>query len=284
MEFQSSIQLARNRVQGHLSKYLLSWFTRDDEPSDTPITLMVPVAPKDVARARRSVPEMIRHLTHPIDRVVIAAPDHPETRPLCRELGADFVDETEPLKALIGADALQGLAGWYRQQILKLISPIFCEAEHVVSIDSDTYPVRPISFVMPDGRAIIQQMPRDTSKYHQFTELMIGHAPYARKSFVAHCMLFQRLAVEHLFNAIEAHHGGAWHETLITALANKTPSLGEFSEFDMLGHYLARDRRETILIRNCANLKVSSAQFFGTEPLPASHRRFRFVSNHEHAT
>jgi len=50
----------------------------------------------------------------------------------------------------------------------------------------------------------------------------------------------------------------------------------------MLGHYLARDRPDTILIRNCANLKVSDAQFFGTEPLPAIHRRFRFVSNHHH--
>ena len=51
--------------------------------------ISLPVAPKDCARALRSIPLMQERIVHPLERVAVVAPDTSETQALARELRPD---------------------------------------------------------------------------------------------------------------------------------------------------------------------------------------------------
>lgn len=134
------LKKARNKLTSHYGRYLLSWFTRDDPWCERELTILMPLAPKDVGRARTSIPAIRRNVAHPISRMLVIGPDCDDLRAVCRETGAEFIDELEPLSELLGAARARELNGWFKQQILKLISPRIAAAELVLTFDSDTYP------------------------------------------------------------------------------------------------------------------------------------------------
>ena len=104
------LNVARQKLALHWNRRVVSRFMKDDAPSDLPIALMVPVAPKDCARAARSIPLMRERIVHPLERVAIIAPVTEATRDLCSALGVELIDETEPLAGLLG-DRADGASG-----------------------------------------------------------------------------------------------------------------------------------------------------------------------------
>lgn len=271
---------ARNKLALHWGRRVLSRFVRDDGPSDVPVTVLIPLAPKDSARAKRSIPRIRAMLAHRVERILVVAPENAEIRALCDALEIDFLEETGPLNNALGAGHVAGLRGWYRQQFLKLMAPEVTGADRVLTFDSDTYPIRPTAFVAPDGRRILYRGDRNLLPFHEFTEALIGPCPEPQTSFVAHCMLFERVGLEALRAAIERQTGTGW----ITAILDRVgrPEAGILSEFDLYGHFMLRERRAEITTRYYANIKVSPEQFAGDQRLPGWKRRFRFVSNHTH--
>lgn len=276
------LQMMLNRLRQHRGKYVLSWATRDDTRSDVPLTVMVPLAPKDVTRARRTLPMIRRNVAHPIQRLVIVAPATPEIAALGADLDADVIDEAAPLTDLLGLDAFQAMNGWHRQQMLKLAAPQVVGADRVLAFDSDTYPQRPTRFVDARGRTILYRADPDMIPYHRFTETLIGPAPGRALSFIAHCMLFERQHLDALHTAILAHTGKPWHRAVLDAIAAPYDRVGVMSEFDLYGHFLLRERRGALAMRHYANVKVGPSAFHGNAPQPWWRRRFRFVSNHQH--
>lgn len=271
-----------NKLRGHWGKYILAWGTRDDAPSDVPLTVMIPLAPKDMDRARLSVPMIRQFVAHPIERIVIAAPLRPEIQGLCDDLGVDFLDEAVPLTDLVGSDAFQAMNGWHRQQMLKLVAPDVLGAERVLTFDSDTYPRRPTRFVDGHGRAILYTADPDVTPYHRFTEALIGPAPASRTSYIAHCMLFERRWLAALYAAIQAHTGKPWSQAMLDTIARPFDQVGAMSEFDLYGHFLLRDHPHAFRSRYFANVKLKPTDFYQEAPQPWWRRRFRFISNHQH--
>ncbi len=259
---------------------MLSRFVRDDTPSEIPLAVMMPLAPKDVARARASIPRIRENLAHPISRFVIVAPESPEVRSICRKIGLDFIDETAPLNELLGADRVAPMKGWYRQQFLKLFAPEVMEAERVLTIDSDTYPIRPTAFLTPTGQTIHHRGDRNLAPFHRFTERLIGATPSPQTSFVAHAMLFEGGPLAGLRDAIEAHTQKYWVDAILDLIGDD--SAGVLSEFDLYGHFMLREMPGRMVTRYYANIKISDDQFTGKDPIPRWKRRFRFVSNHAH--
>lgn len=267
----------RDKLALHWGRRVLSRFVGDDAASDVPVAVMIPLAPKDVRRAKISIPRILWQLAHPVERAAVVAPENRAIRELCRCLGLDFIDETEPLSALLGS-RLEGLDGWYRQQFLKLAAPEAMGAERVLTFDGDVYPLRPTAFVDGQGRRILYRGDRNSMPFHRFTEALIGPCPHGRTSFVAHCMLFEAERLSALRRAITMHCGRDWIGAILDRIKDRAN--GVLSEFDLYGHFLQREK-VGIRVRYYANIKVAEAQFLGEAKLPGWKRRFRFVSNHE---
>lgn len=274
------LSVARQKLALHWNRKVVSRFTRDDDGSDHPVALMVPVAPKDCARAARSIPLMQERIRHPLERVAIVAPATPETRDLATTLGIDLIDEAAPLADLLG-DRAASTSGWIKQQFLKLNCPKILGREDVVTMDSDTYPLRPVTFCDPDGRLILYNGDPNQAPFHRFTKAALGRLPQRPSNFVAHCMLFHGPFLSALHTEIEARHGKPWTEALLDLVAQPSAKVGSMSEFDLYGQFVTKTFPTRSTQRWYANIKVTSDEFSGATPLPAWKRRFRFVSNHQ---
>lgn len=269
------------KLRSHWRRRVLTRLVRDDPPHPRPLTLMMPVAPKDVARARRSVESVRARLAHPLARIVIIAPDRAETRALAADLGADFIDEAPHLEALIGPAALAGLHGWHKQQFLKLSAPEATGDDHVLCIDSDTVINRRTAFLTPDHRLILLSAESALSNYVGFAEKLIGPTRPAHFGYVAHAMLFRAEDLAALRACIEARSGKPWVQAVLAAIAGAEAK--NMSEFELLARFLLRDRPEHVRTRYYAGREVSEAAFFGRAPLPRRAAGLRFLSSHEHA-
>ncbi|MEM9098073.1 MAG: DUF6492 family protein [Pseudomonadota bacterium] len=274
------------KLELHWGKQVLSHFVRDDPVSDHPVALMVPVAPKDVERARRSIPLMQANLAHPVVRTAVVAPKNEAIETLCADLGVDFIDEHPELLNLAGETETAAMRGWLRQQLLKLAAPEIMDHSDVVVIDSDTYPQRPTAFLTPDGRQILYRGDRNQIPFHAFTEMVIGPCPGGSISFIAHGMLFRADHIDALRAEITRRHGGRWVEAFLRLIADCEQSgtsgqSGIYSEYDLYGHFLLRDADGAFVTRYYANAKLDQDSFLGRIPVPPSKRKFRFVSNHQ---
>lgn len=274
------LNVARQKLTLHWNRKLVSRFTRDDAPSEHPVALMIPVAPKDCARAAVSIPLMQSRIAHPLQRVAIVAPDTAATRALANDLGVAFIDEAEPLRDLLG-DRAASTSGWIKQQFLKLNSPAIIGCEDVVVMDSDTYPLRPTAFLMPDGRMILLNGDANQAPFHRFTQAALRTIPKHPANFVAHCMLFHEPFLSALHSEIEAHHGKPWTQALLDLAGQSAKFVGSMSEFDLYGQFVCRTAPNRIAQRYYANIKVTADEFSGAVPMPRWKRRFRFVSNHQ---
>ena len=274
------LTVARQKLNLHWNRRVVSRFTQDDAPSSHPIAVMVPVAPKDCARAARSIPLMQKRIKHPLDRVAIVAPDAPEVRALAETLDVDFIDEAEPLSDLLGEQATTA-SGWIKQQFLKLNCPAIMGCEDVVTMDSDTYPLRPVTFCDPDGRLILYNGDANQAPFHRFTRAALGTLPAMPANFIAHCMLFHGPFLQALHTEIEARHGKPWTEALQDLVAQPANVVGSMSEFDLYGQFVSKTFPTRTTQRWYANIKVTADEFSGAAPLPQWKRRFRFVSNHQ---
>lgn len=268
---------AHHKLALHWGRRVLSHLVRDAVPSDLPVALMIPVAPKDVVRARHAIPLIQQRIAHPISRTVIVAPDHPDLRQVAADLGVEFLLESDPLGDLLG-DALPDTPGVIRQQMLKLASPRFLGHRDVLVMDSDTYPLRPMAFTH-GGRHILYRGDNNREPFPTFTDALLGPHPSRPPNFIAHSMLFHGPWLEQLFETIEARHAMPWQHAILKLLED--PSNGVMSEYDIYGTFLHRTRPEAFVQPYYAGIKAPLSEFLGQRPLPPWKARFRLLSNHQ---
>ena len=270
-----------NNLKLEYHRKVTSRFTKDDRPHPSPVTVMMPLAPKDLDRARITLAALREQLVHPIARMVLIGPDDPRIQALADELGIEAMDETAALAPHMRPETLASMRGYFRQQFLKLLGNRILGAEFIVTMDADTRPIRPTAFIASDGRQILYRGDRNSIPYNRFTEALIGPVPRGSDSFVAHCMLFRRATIDALAAKIEAHTGQDWVEATAALAARPIDQVGAMSEFDLYAHFLLQTAPHAIEERYYSNIKVNPAQFTGETPLPRWKTRFRFVSNHE---
>ncbi|MEM9061559.1 MAG: DUF6492 family protein [Pseudomonadota bacterium] len=275
-----ALEVARQKLSLHWNRKIASRFTRDDAASDQPLSIMIPVAPKDVDRAAVSIPIIREKVSHPINRIAVVAPDHPHIRDLCERLDVGFIDEMVPLRELLN-ERLDETSGWIRQQFLKLDSPRIVGDEDVLVMDSDTYPLRPVAFSDADGRQILYNGDANQAPFHRFTEAALGPLPPRPANFIAHCMILHGPFLQALHTEIEARHNKPWAQALLDLAERPTEDVGSMSEYDLYGQFVARTFPTRVTQRWYANIKVTTPEFLGDAPLPAWKRRFRFISNHQ---
>ena len=274
------MSMIRQKLALHWGRKVLSRFVRDDVMQPRSVAVMMPLAPKDLARARVSIPKVQAMLMHPIASFQVVSPACSEIADLCAELGVTHVEETAPLVHIMGEAGCAGASGWIRQQMLKLGAPEVTGHDGVVTMDADTYPIRPTAFTH-GAQTILYRGDRNAEPFHRFTEALIGPCPSAHVSFVAHCMLFEADPLGALRAAIEDRHQVPWADAIAATLAQPEAEVGRLSEFDLYGHFMLRARPDTVTTRYYANIKAPPEEFRGERPLAAFRQRFRFISNHQ---
>ena len=265
------------QLRYRLHRHVISWWPRRYAASARPVTVLMPLAVKDLARAHVALGALREHLLHPIERVVVPGQKSAEIARFCADHGAVYVDETEVLpRAVLDLDYTArgyNLNGWMRQQILKLTAPSYAGAGDFAVFDSDTVLLRGVSF-FEGARQILFTADEYVGDYHAMNERLLGPLPRQPRSFVAHFMLFQADVLAELTRAVEARQGCSLTEAVLKNLDRSTVS--GLSEYELYGNFLMHTRPDAACARYWYNVKAKSlrpgARF--------SARRFNSVSDH----
>ena len=258
-------------------RHVTSWLPRSFARSDRPLSIVMPLAEKDVARAGIALAAQRRHLMHPIEAIVVPGQKSALIAKFCADEGLRYIDETELLpRAVLDLDyRFKGynLNGWIRQQVLKLTAPSYVDAELIAVFDADTVLLRDISFF--DGaRQILFTADEYVASYHAMTQKLLGPGPRPKRSFVAHFMLLQRDLLLALTSEIEARHGCGLVEAILKNL--DTGIAASLSEYELYGTYVTQRHPARATQRYWYNVK---AKTLGKLTLGAA-RRFNSVSDH----
>jgi hypothetical protein len=254
-------------------------------PHPTPLTLLMPIHPKDATRLAASLPALRERLAHPIERIVLVAPAGEELRPLANTLGAELLDENSVLPPLVQQSDFRGRGGrnrngWLRQQFIKLSWPAWLDAQHVLTMDADTKPAQRLRFMNDLGQSIFYTADEYSKDYFNMVQRALGPIKRAPWSFVAHTMLFERGSLLRMQNLIADRCGSPWVEALLDRI---DPNISQcFSEFELYGNYMYTFERERTELRYFLNRKVSEEAFL-EHAIQSAHRRFRTLSSHNKA-
>ncbi|MGI5172156.1 hypothetical protein H0R92_00950 [Treponema sp. OMZ 840] len=133
--------------------------------------------------------------------------------------------------------------GWYFQQFLKLGWALKDEdSPWYLSWDSDTIPVRPVSFFSDTGKPLFIKKTEFNPAYFETIEKTLGLKKNNDFSFIAEAMLFNKDFVKSMINTIEnnsAVQGNVFYEKILYAAAQSSFVQSAFSEFETYGTYVS---------------------------------------------
>ena len=278
---QSLLPRLERQLHSALQKHALIHVPRTFEPSKRPVTLVMPLAVKDLAHAQRTVETWRRLLGHPIRGVVVLGQSSPEVAAFAARISATYVDEDKVLSPEVLAFAYRtngrNRNGWIRQQILKFSADAFVADGDMLIIDSDTRPVRPISFDRA-GRPLLFTSDEYNPTYHACIDRLLGPQRWYRRSFIAHCMLFERDVLVALKGAIELQCKRPWAEAVLSAIDTRVEE--SFSEYETYGTFVFNRYPQCFRTAYWFNRKVRSGSLDQDFVAGAEHGRFNFVSRH----
>lgn len=262
-------------------RYFLAWLPRElIAPSLEPVSLLFPLAPKDLARAARAIPAVKALINHHVDRIYLVTPPSEEIADFCCQIGAEHVIETDVLSEDVlkfQADNKR-LNGWYRQQFIKLSFPYFLSDERVITFDSDTRPVRPVTFWDEKERTVFYSSDERNADFLRPVPTLLGAENTHPYSFVSHCMGFERERMLELHRLIEERSGQAWEKSILSCVHEDC--LTGFSEFELYGNFMCKFHEDKKLLTYWYNRKVPLDVFLSEQNIPFQYKRFNFISSH----
>jgi hypothetical protein len=131
-------------------------------------------------------------------------------------------------------------AGWYYQQLLKILALAILPAEEddiLLIWDADTLPMRKLTFSDAEGRLLYFTGAEHHQPYFDTINRLLGYGKKIDFSFVAQCLPVRKGWIRAFVDFVQARHG----EGLVDAiLANANLSLiSGFSEYETLGAFIA---------------------------------------------
>lgn len=250
--------------------------------SDKPLTVLIPLASKDIGNARKAIASLRRHLLHPVAEIVVAGQDRDDVRAFCAEAGARYINELDVLPERAKArrdDGAPVVNGWVRQQLLKLLSFHYLDAVNVFVSDSDTFLMRDISLVDGD-RQLLFLSDEYTGRYHVMTTRLLGPVRRHPRSFIAHQMLLRRELMEALEARVLEVRGVSLIDAILDDIDLATQSC--LSEYELYGNYLYNFRPGSFVTRYWYNAKVDPNVDVPLDELRARFGRLNTVSAHLH--
>ncbi|WP_462374527.1 DUF6492 family protein [Segatella buccae] len=252
------------------------------------VDIIIPIAMNDLDSLRMSLPFIKKYL--PWKRIIIIAKK--EMQNYLSELSDSikFYDEDKLLNGLT-FDNVKSIifniypkavrrTGWYFQQFLKLAYAYSCNDEYYLTWDSDTLPLKEITFWDNEGKPFLDYVPMpygDNDYFKLLTKLPPTFAHQNEKlSFITEHMLFHSATVKNMINEIEnsiALDGDTFYKKTIRSIDKDKLNLSGFSEFETYAAYVQNtsDRYVLRLWKNLRNGKF----YIGRNP---SSKQLKWVS------
>lgn len=234
------------------------------------IDVVMPIAPKDTAKAKHSLKGILQNSLNPIRNIYIITPqkfiiDNLPDIPLHWVLDHTFPFSINDIRQIFHKkNAPYDNAAWYYQQLLKLyvFRVIKGVLDNVLILDSDFMLTRKTKFLSDDGRAILSfgypfrwllgtnQYPAQVTHIHATfaARLIPGWYPQHLYSGMQHHMLLQRSIAEHLFSLVE----GKWNIAFWQAFINQVDlhKWNGASEYVIYHHFALCHHPEKIYTRH----------------------------------
>ena len=265
-----------------IHRHFLSYLPRNLKTSDKPLSVVIPLAVKDIGKAAIAVASIRKYVKHPINEIVIVGQDHDAIRSFCAIHKLTYINENEIHPPCMHASYVSDKAkpsNWVRQQIIKLTVFNFISADSILVHDADTYFMRNVTFFSGD-RQILFVADEYTKGYENLLFHFLGPIKRHRRSFIAHSMLFQRQLFKNLNEKVQENCG----LSLVDAILNKVEiaNSGGLSEFEIYGNFIYSFHRDALKTRYWYNRKIPLGAKLPLEKLERRFWNMNSVSAHEH--
>jgi Family of unknown function (DUF6492) len=144
-------------------------------------------------------------------------------------------------------------------------------------IDSDTCLVRKVSFVR-NGKPILFFSDEHNATYHECSQRLIGSVRTFRRSFVTHCILFDRGILAGLHSNIERKCRVQWIDAILSKIERNVEA--GFSEYELYGTHVYNAQPHLFQAQYWYNAKYRGEGCVEPSKLPTRYRKFNFVSSH----
>lgn len=142
--------------------------------------------------------------------------------------------------------------GWYLQQLLKLYAGLVIPdiLDRYLVIDSDTYFLKPITFV-DNGKCLYNY---GSEFHHPYFEHMKKLDEsfvkvYPDKSGICHHMMFETKYVRKMFDIVEKKHNDTFFNVFLRNVANGQEDKSGASEYEIYFNYIVKQHEKDIIIR-----------------------------------
>ena len=165
--------------------------------------------------------------------------------------------------------------GWYLQQLLKLYAGkvIPCILDRYLVIDSDTFFLRPTSFV-ENGKCLYNYgREKHTPYFTHMSKLADGFVRVSeRKSGICHHMMFETRYIDEIISIVEQQHNDKFYNVFLKLVIEKSHSGA--SEYEIYFNYICRNHTDGIKIRKL--LWKNAGEL-------TAHKGFDYISCHWHS-
>ena len=208
------------------------------------IDVVIPIVGKDLRILPLCLEGVYHCVAHPIQQIYIVAPAQDEIVCFCEEHGLQFVDEREVFGfgpkdlnlQIQNADGSQSnRSGWLFQQLIKLSGRVGT-CQHYLCIDADHVLIRPHVFLTQDNKTVFYMSYEEHQPYYDNIHRLLPDLVLDKLSYVDHKMLFDKLQVERLHQALTQGTGLSWTDVVLKSYDRS--SFAGFSEFELYGNFV----------------------------------------------
>ncbi len=139
-------------------------------------------------------------------------------------------------------EAMRVRAGWYFQQLIKLLALVSVPADPddvLLLWDADTMPMHRLSFQTESGQLLYCTSDEHHQPYFDAIQRLLGTEKMVAFSFVAQSFPIFRRWAEEFIALVERRSGQRWIDAILEATDLSLPSA--FSEFETLGAFVAEN-------------------------------------------
>lgn len=250
----------------------------------SPLTVVLPVIRKDLDSVAHTLGSIRKHVRHPIERIILVSPEDKKIADFAQNNNVEHLLETDMLSdEVLSLNAYTKNArqiGWIRQQMIKMHSNEYFDAERVLVCDSDTVIIRDISFETSDRKMILWKTEEYRPTYADMVESLVGYRPTSKMNHVAHVMVFDRTCMREMKAAITEYCGENW----LSAIKKRVEEgdYGDLAEYELYAAFALHSRSGEVVSRYWYNKKVSRTVLANWADLPRKFRGYNFMSSHIH--
>jgi len=244
----------RRRVESEIIRENIVQSKSLDLESSLPVSIFIPVAPKDIKCISPTVNSLRKYFRHPVSEIIVCGKYEESLARECTELGVKFIDErdVQPIEKVDINYICKGIdrSGWIYQQFLKINAINYCKSDHILIWDCDTEMLKPTVFEI-EGKLIIEYSEELHTPYDICTNKLIGRSSGLKLGFTCHKILFSKDIVRAMMVEIEQRFQSPWYNAIVSCLDTREAS--SFSEYNVYSHYVIANYSDSVKIRHWSN-------------------------------